>query len=148
VKSLSCTRFYTFQNPTPDLLLCLSSKTQQKSKRRGIKASKLFSYLHTVGFTWLEIFLPEKLDWRTVGLRSAPKLEEDQAISLGPAVGWDGRQDRGSHRSLPCHSSLLPPPARAGTCSWSTGKKLTQARASASTNYRELHYTHCCNSAF
>lgn len=87
VKLLRYNRFYVFQNPTPDLLLCLSSKVQQKAKRRGVKAGKLLFHGHALSFIRLEVFPPEKLDWRSVAPRKAPELEQDQAINHNPAVG-------------------------------------------------------------
>lgn len=109
VKSLNYTRFYIFQNPTPHLLLCLSSKAQRKAKRRGIKANKLFFHLHTLGFTWLDIFPLEKLSWRSVAPRRTPELKQDQAISLDLAARYTGQGQPQlpslSHFSLPSHST-------------------------------------------
>lgn len=101
MKSLSYTSLYIFQNPTPDLLFCLSSKAQQKAKRRGIKAGKLFFHLHTLVFAWLENFPPEKLDWRSVAPRRAPELKQDQDIGLDPAVGCAGPDSRTGTATAP-----------------------------------------------
>lgn len=146
MKSLHYNRFYVFQNPAPDLLLCLSSKVQQKAKRRGVKAGKLLFHGHALIFTWLEIFPPEKLAWRSVAPRKAPELEQDQAINHDPAVGRLWRQIRDSHRSLPCRSAPCPPQHGADV---QLGRGLTQARAEpAPTTTERCTCTCCCDTDF
>lgn len=130
-------------------MLCLSSKAQRKANRRGIKAGKPVFHLHTLGFTWLEIFPPEKLDWRSAAPQRAPELEQDRAISLGPAAEHTGRRaGTATAPSAVALSFALPQHGWGWTAGARTRGWLRPGHQPTPTTKKHCTCTQCCNTDF